>query len=178
MPSRMSKFIVSSTLVALAVAAASAALSADTPTKISLPQFYVMRQSLYDSHTEIQVSGVYARLIGIDLLYNDGPDAQTQSLAPIGRPKPISLWIGSAPKPISTRFNQCVFHPDTVKTKAGEFAGQCDVTIIGHVDMCAAWGVGSPGETLLRLEPTRLLPGPPPGSQVIPCLVVDGGNAE
>lgn len=170
----MKRFIAVAVLLAAVAAPTS---GADMPKKISLRQFFEAYQALMDTHRVISVSGVYVRFAGMDLLYNDGPDSQTGSLTPIGGQRPIPLWIGSASGDMAARFHQCLYQPDKVVVKQGEELGQCDVTIIGHVESCVTWGVGTGGAVELKISPTRLLPGPPPDSKILACMVVDGGNA-
>lgn len=161
-------------LAALAVCTVGAA---DAPRKISLHQFFETYQGLMDAHTVVSVSGVYVRFAGMDLLYNDGPDSRTGSLTPIGGQRPIPLWTGSAAGAIAARFKECLSRPDEVVVKRGEDIGQCDVTLVGHIESCVTWGVGTGGAIELKVSPTRLLSGPPPDSHILACMVVDGGNA-
>jgi hypothetical protein len=162
--------------LAISLAQADSRKRIDSPKKISISEFFAQYSSLETAHTRVEITGVYARYVGVDLLYRDGADAFSYSLNPLGGQRPIPMWIGNAPAPIAARLKQCLEHPDRIAIKSGEHPGQCDVTVVGHVESCAVWGA-SAQSAVLRMEPTRLLANQPAGGEVLACLVVDGGRA-
>ncbi|HWG75434.1 MAG TPA: hypothetical protein VN660_01405 [Steroidobacteraceae bacterium] len=138
---------------ALAIAQQAQSQQSKAPKTVSFAEFFSSYQSLQQTHTEVQISGVYTDFAGADWLYADLETADSHSLTPIGQ-RPVPIWLGE---------------------RNLSFAERHHVTLIGHVEWCVEWQTNLPSEGLvIHSVPTKLNPGNVPvGSQTIGCLVVD-----
>ncbi len=142
---------------AVAIAQQAPHQQSNAPKTVSFQEFFSSYQLLKQTHTEVQISGVYAEYAGADWLYADLEAADSHSSAPSGQ-RPIPIWLGERNLTFAMRHN---------------------MTLIGHVESCVEWQTNVPSEGLvIHSVPTKLNPRDAPiGSPTIGCLVVDQAYA-